>query len=289
MSRTARQNRSSNGDFSSTSSFFFFLFISFSYHFFLNTNPPQTALPHHQMIHQSSGGDFMLDKATSQRCPAQWTRKALCQGTGFIVEGKLMRMHMHSVAPLTSHGADALPGRFIVLHLAVSRVTRRNWSAEGVEIKPDEEVTTTELRGYLTKVRTTERPDTTATDAATVAKFLTESAAKRPTGAFVLQTAQIHPRVAGVFEFWLNAAEYVAGDFGKGRLYRLKSIGDSPIVETIARMDDGTEKEVLRHYAGGDEPGAAWAAKVSKAAPQTAAAADVYHGPEEDRDDSEWD
>jgi len=229
----------------------------------------------------------MLEKSTTQRCPARWTRSEQCKGDGFLVEGELLHMHMHNLTGAPPKSKDNLPARFIAIQMSVTRVTKRKWSPEGQEIEPDEAVTRTELKGYLTKVRTTSQPATTAADKASIEKVLTEAAGRCVPGSFVVQKSQTHPAVSGVFEFWLDAAEYVAGDFAKGRHYRLKTVGDTPIVEGVTRTDDGSEKEVLRHYAGGDEIGSSWSTQLSKMGKKSDP--EASEGPQIERDDSEWD
>lgn len=229
----------------------------------------------------------MTSRATTQTlgADAKWTAASVCGGAGVIVEGTLEDLHMHTVQRAPA-GSD-LPTRFVVLRLAVDRATVRKWQ-DGVEVLPDQTKTKVVVRGYLTREKTVCRPEGSGTDAASAARIVATALGHAPAALFPSGAAS--GAAAGAFEFWADAAAFVVADFVRGRRYRLKTRGDSPLVESATRIDGGTEKDVLAYYAGGDGISTSWNATIDRAAKAHAAPAPTaLPGPEDERDDSEWD
>lgn len=230
----------------------------------------------------------MSSRATTQTlgADARWTAASVCGGAGVIVEGTLEDLHMHTVQRAPA-GSD-LPTRFVVLRLAVDRATVRKWQ-DGVEVLPDQTRTKVVVRGYLTREKTVCRPEGSGTDAASAARIVAGVLARAPAALFAPASAST-PLPAGTFEFWADAAAFVVADFVRGRRYRLKTRGDTPLVEAATRIDGGAEKDVLAYYAGGDGISTSWNATIDRAAKARAAPAPTaLPGPEDERDDSEWD
>lgn len=227
----------------------------------------------------------MSSRATTQTLDAgaEWTAARVCGGAGVIVEGVLEDLRMHTVQRAPA-GSD-LPTRFVVLRLAVDRATVRKWR-DGVEVLPDQTKTKVVVRGYLTREKTVCRPEGSGTDAAAAARIVAAAFGHAPAGLFPAPDAAAH-----TFEFWADAAAFVVSDFVRGRRYRLKTRGDSPLVEAATRIDGGAEKDVLSYYAGGDGISTSWNATIDRAAKAHAAApaSTALPGPEDERDDSEWD
>ena len=234
----------------------------------------------------------MTGRATSQTLATGvvWRADSLCKGPGVIAEGTLRDMRTHSIMRAGS-GSD-LPTRFIALQLAVDRASVRKWK-DGVEVLPDQTETKVEVKGYLTREKKVYHPESSGEDAAAAARIVSEALGHAPAGVFAppaSQQSKLHPAVTGVFEFWADAAVFVASDFVRGHKYRLKTRGDCPIVEAVTRMDDGSQKEVLAYYAGGSEIGDSWTEKINRAsALASKAAPSAPAGPEDERDESEWD
>jgi len=244
------------------------------------------------MIHQSTGGAAMTSRATSQSYTATfpWKKDSVCKGSGVIVEGVLKDLRTHTLMRVPA-GSD-LPTRFIALQLSIDRACVRKWK-DGVEILPDQTETKIEVKGYLTREKKVFHPESSGRDPEAAAKITSEAMARAPASIFSFssQKTKLHPSVPGVFEFWADAAVFVVSDFVRGRKYRLKTQGDCPLVEAATRMDDGSEKEVLAYYAGGDEIGDSWNAKINRARQMADAPAKTtaLAGPEDERDESEWD
>jgi len=244
------------------------------------------------MIHQSTGGAAMTGRATSQSysASAPWKKASVCKGNGVIVEGTLKDLRTHTLMRVPA-GGD-LPTRFIALQLSVNRACIRKWK-DGVEVLPDQTETKIEVKGYLTREKKVYHPESSGEDPAAAAKIVSEAMARAPPSIFTFdsQKNKLNPVVPGVFEFWADAALFVVSDFVRGRQYRLKTMGDCPLVEAATRMDDGSEKEVLTYYAGGDEIGDSWNSKINRARQMAdkPAKSTAVAGPEDERDDSEWD
>jgi len=245
------------------------------------------------MIHQSTGGPGMTSRATTQTLGAgiAWKADTICKGAGVIVEGTLKDLRTHTIMRPPA-GSD-LPTRFIALQLCVNRSCIRKWK-DGVEVLPDQTETKVEVKGYLTREKKVLHPESTGEDPAAASKIISDAMRRAPASVFSFeaQKSKLHPAVPYVFEFWADAAAFVVSDFVRGRQYRLKTRGDCPIVEAATRMDDGSEKEVLSYYAGGDEIGDSWNAKINRArqmADKSPAKTTAVAGPEDERDESEWD
>jgi len=245
------------------------------------------------MIHQSTGGAAMTSRATTQSLGAgvAWKADSICKGAGLIVEGTLKDLRTHTLMRAPA-GSD-LPTRYIALQLSVNRACIRKWK-DGVEVLPDQTETKVEVKGYLTREKKVLHPESSGEDPVAASKIISEAMARAPSSIFSFegQKNKLNPAVPHVFEFWADAAIFVVSDFVRGRQYRLKTRGDCPLVEAATRMDDGSEKEVLAYYAGGDEIGDSWNAKINRArqmADKGPAKSTAVSGPEDERDDSEWD
>jgi len=245
------------------------------------------------MIHQSTGGAAMTSRATTQTYSSSvaWKKESVCKGAGLIVEGTLKDLRTHTLMRVPAGGN--LPTRFIALQLSVNRACIRKWK-DGVEVLPDQTETKVEVKGYLTREKKVFHPESSGEDPVAASKIISEAMARAPASIFTFasQKSKLHPNVPYVFEFWADAAVFVVSDFVRGRHYRLKTRGDTPIAEAATRMDDGSEKEVLAYYAGGDEIGDSWNAKINRARQMTDKGngnTTAVAGPEDERDDSEWD
>lgn len=190
----------------------------------------------------------------------KYDSKTLCTGTGFIIEGVLKAVRMHLVTGAT--GTD-LPTRFIAIRLQVSHVCRRKFVG-GTEVLPDQNKTSMEIRGYLTKEKVVEKSGAEAATMGEIVSFLGPVCV--PSTGFVVasQKANVHPAVPGVFEFWADAARFITSDFILERKFRIKTRGDTIIVESATRMDDKSEKECLSYYAGEDGISSSWNAKINQ-------------------------
>jgi len=232
----------------------------------------------------------MTSRATTQTLDAgiAWKAANICKGSGLIVEGTLKDLRTHTLMRAPA-GSD-LPTRFIALQLAVNRACIRKWK-DGVEVLPDQTETKVEVKGYLTREKKVFHPESSGEDPDAASKIISDAMARAPASvfSFASQKTKLHPNVPHVFEFWADAAVFVVSDFVRGRHYRVKTHGDCPIVEAATRMDDGSEKEVLAYYAGGDEIGDSWNAKINRASQMAPKNTTAVAGPEDDRDDSEWD
>jgi len=234
----------------------------------------------------------MTSRATSQTlgAGATWKADSICKGAGIIVEGTLKDLRTHTL--LRPPAGSDLPTRFIALQLTVTRACLRKWK-DGVEVLPDQTKTKVEVKGYLTREKTVVHPESSGEDPVAASKIIMESMSRAPASIFSFdsQKSKLHPAVSYVFEFWADAALFVVSDFVRGRHYRLKTRGDCPIVEAATRMDDGSEKEVLTYYAG-DDIGNSWNTRINRAAQlaeKSPAKSTAVAGPEDERDDSEWD
>ena len=235
----------------------------------------------------------MTSRATTQTLDAgiAWKAANICKGSGLIVEGTLKDLRTHTLMRAPA-GSD-LPTRFIALQLAVNRACIRKWK-DGVEVLPDQTETKVEVKGYLTREKKVFHPESSGEDPVAASKIISEAMARAPSSIFSFegQKNKLNPAVPHVFEFWADAAIFVVSDFVRGRHYRLKTRGDTPLVEAATRIDDGSEKEVLSYYAGGDEIGDSWNSRINRArqmADKGPAKTTAVAGPEDERDDSEWD
>eukprot|EP00727_Mastigamoeba_balamuthi_P008258 m51a1_g4054 hypothetical protein (231) ;mRNA; f:709558-710455 len=200
-----------------------------------------------------------------------WTRASVCPGTGVVLEGTLRdtRMHLLTNVPPSSD----LPGRFLALHIEVASANRRRYGADGVEIAPDQAHTRIEHHGYLStsKTRCASEDDIKPQD---VARLL---GSERFPGT-------VSAASASTVEVWADAAKFIQSDFVKGRVVRLKTIGDSILVESVTGLDE--QNRTLQYYAGESAVSQTWGDKIAQA---KASSSSSQKNQGELRDDSEWD
>eukprot|EP01120_Amphizonella_sp_Union-15-10_P011855 TRINITY_DN5148_c0_g1_i2.p1 TRINITY_DN5148_c0_g1~~TRINITY_DN5148_c0_g1_i2.p1 ORF type:complete len:147 (+),score=22.24 TRINITY_DN5148_c0_g1_i2:325-765(+) len=67
----------------------------------------------------------------------------------------------------------------------------------------------------------------------------------------------LHPKQIGVFEFWLESSQWPSLDLALGQAVRLRTLGDSVLVETITKIDSVTSN--LVNYSGETE---SWTSKI---------------------------
>ncbi|KAH3764176.1 Arp2/3-interacting proteins Arpin [Pelomyxa schiedti] len=250
-----------------------------------------------------SGAPSTTSAWSSSPSSTPFTEAALCSGRGLVVEGVLVSCRVHvltvpsspsssstststtasssgglrssSSSSASASGSGGLPTRFFAVQLKVTRACRRRFDeGTGQEIMPQDKRVTVVRTGYLTANRTVvDTPD--EVDPAALNSVIRTFPGAPPEA----QRSKLHPNVPNTYEFWVDSAKYVNSDFVKGKSFRLKTRGDSLLVETITVMDDLTN--TLKDFAGDTSLGDSFASKIAKAK-----AAEKPAEPEDD--DADW-
>eukprot|EP00052_Salpingoeca_macrocollata_P019229 m.159317 g.159317 ORF g.159317 m.159317 type:complete len:228 (+) comp20901_c0_seq1:2019-2702(+) len=168
------------------------------------------------------------------------------KGKGLVVEGEIVgrtRVTVESGKP---------KARYMLLKVAVIQAFRRQYAADGQEL----EVVTKEMRklrtGYLNSSYKDEEVRSDKVEVGTLHKLLDP----------VLQTLQpAYTVTPGAFDFWILEDALSGMDLVKGDQIRLKTAGDSPLIDSVSKLET-SERKTVTNYTGGDQVGGSWTDKV---------------------------
>jgi len=202
--------------------------------------------------------------ATRLQWDGQWTKSAICKGNGFIVEGRVIAKRSHSMAVKNANAPDALPNRFVALQVKISQpAQKRNFKPDGTEIAPHFQDQEKHIKGYLSF----DHKQAQSLASISTQEFCNilgqNSGGPTPKGwvkADILN--KLHPKQASVFEFWVDVSDFHNKDINIGSDVRLKTIGDSILVESITKI--GQITSTLKNFSGSDSVGESWTSKIKK-------------------------
>eukprot|EP01120_Amphizonella_sp_Union-15-10_P011854 TRINITY_DN5148_c0_g1_i1.p1 TRINITY_DN5148_c0_g1~~TRINITY_DN5148_c0_g1_i1.p1 ORF type:complete len:223 (+),score=35.06 TRINITY_DN5148_c0_g1_i1:96-764(+) len=197
------------------------------------------------------------EPASRVEYPGEWTKEAICEGKGFVVEGVLLTKRTHSVAAQAK--TQTLPTKFVALQLKLtSPAKRRNFGPDGKELAPEFEERSKTFKGYLSYEKKDARSTANVTN-----QELCDILGKKSGGPIPKNLSKpdvlnhLHPKQIGVFEFWLESSQWPSLDLALGQAVRLRTLGDSVLVETITKIDSVTSN--LVNYSGETE---SWTSKI---------------------------
>ena len=176
-----------------------------------------------------------------------WFTSAFEKGGGVLLEGVIRGRSRHVVADSSTN-----KWRYFVIHVKVTRAARRQFDAAGKEVEPNFDESEKIRTGYLnssykTVIKGKSDVLSTAQLSALVQKHdllrLTENV-NRP----------------DCFAFWLEESQLDGIEVADGDELRIKTKGDGPFVETLAKLDAQTS--TVCNYAGGEKVGSSWTDKV---------------------------
>ncbi|XP_058150675.1 arpin [Dasypus novemcinctus] len=179
----------------------------------------------------------------SARLPGAWDPAAHQGGKGVLLEGELVDVSRHSISD-----ACGRKERYYVLYIQPRRIHRRKFDPKGNEIEPNFSTTRKVNTGFLMssyKVEAQGDPDRLTSEALTrlVNKpellALTEGLAPDQTVAF-----------------WVPESKMEEMDLELGAGLRLKTRGDGPFLDSLAKLEAGTVTKC--NFAGDGKTGASW-------------------------------
>uniref|UniRef100_A0A671E8M1 Arpin n=1 Tax=Rhinolophus ferrumequinum TaxID=59479 RepID=A0A671E8M1_RHIFE len=179
----------------------------------------------------------------SARLPGAWEPSTHQGGNGVLLEGELVDVSRHSI--LDAHGRKE---RYYVLYIRPSRIHRRKFDLKGNEIEPNFSATRKVNTGFLmSSYKVDAKGDTDR---------LTPEALKelvnKPELLALTQSLTPEQTVA----FWMPESELEAMELELGAGVRLKTRGDGPFLDSLAKLEAGTVTKC--NFAGDGKTGASW-------------------------------
>lgn len=179
----------------------------------------------------------------SVQLPGSWDPAAHQGGAGVLLEGELVDVSRHSISD--AHGRKE---RYYVLYVRPSAIHRRKFDPKGNEIEPNFSVSKKVNTGFLMSSYKVEAKGDTDRLTAEVLKGLVE----KPE--LLALTRSLTPE--NTVAFWMLESEMEAMELELGVGVRLKTRGDGPFLDSLARLEAGTVTKC--NFAGDRKTGASW-------------------------------
>ncbi|KAM5292686.1 arpin [Ctenodactylus gundi] len=208
----------------------------------------------------------------SARLPGTWDPAAHQGGNGVLVEGELVDVSRHSISD--AHGRK---GRYYVLYIQPSCVHRRRFDPKGNEIEPNFSATRKVNTGFLMSSYKVEAKGDTDGLASVALKKLVN----KPELLALTESLTPDQTVA----FWMPEEEMEALELELGAGVRLKTRGDSPFIDSLAKLEAGTVTKC--NFAGDRKTGATWTDNIMAQKPSEGAAAEAREQGD-GAEDEEW-
>lgn len=194
-------------------------------------------------------------------------------GNGVLLEGELVDVSRHSI--LDAHGRKE---RYYVLYIRPSRIHRRKFDLKGNEIEPNFSATRKVNTGFLmSSYKVDAKGDTDR---------LTPEALKelvnKPELLALTESLTPEQTVA----FWMPESELEAMELELGAGVRLKTRGDGPFLDSLAKLEAGTVTKC--NFAGDGKTGASWTDNIMAQKSSEGALAETREQGDGAEDD-EWD
>ncbi|KYQ93087.1 hypothetical protein DLAC_05709 [Tieghemostelium lacteum] len=217
---------------------------------------------------------------TSTEFSQHWTKEHLCKGDGFIIEGVVKGSKVHNVFVTSKQNPEytALPTRFLAVTMVVDSIIKRNWNKDGYEIPPKMTRGTAISKGYLNKFDRIQSTPVDKLDCNQMANLIANGNAL-PHDFHDDVLKNLHPHVPNTFEFWLDMEKFNHKDIKAGDEVRIKTIGNSVIVQEYVRMDQSQ----ISNFSGDKDLGTNFVKNINKFKDS-----DENNEPQQDDDDDEW-
>ncbi|XP_062945286.1 arpin isoform X1 [Cynocephalus volans] len=196
----------------------------------------------------------------SVRLPGSWDPAAHQGGNGILLEGELVDVSRHSI--LDAHGRKE---RYYVLYIQPSRIHCRKFDPKGNEVEPNFSTTRKVNTGFL---MSSYIPETEEAKIKVLADSESELEAKGDSDTLTpeaLKGLVNKPELLALTDsltpkhtvaFWMPEAEMEAMELKLGTGVRLKTRGDGPFLDSIAKLEAGTVTKC--NFAGDGKTGASW-------------------------------
>ncbi|XP_036351484.2 arpin [Ochotona princeps] len=179
----------------------------------------------------------------SARLPGAWDPAAHQGGSGVLLEGELVDVSRHSI--LDAHGRKE---RYYVLYVRPSCIHRRKFDPKGNEIEPNFSDTRKVTTGFLMSSYKVEAKG----DSDRLTPEALMGLVNKPE--LLALTESLAP--TGTVAFWMPEAEMEALELEPGTGIRLKTRGDGPFLESLAKLEAGTVTKC--NFAGDRKAGTSW-------------------------------
>uniref|UniRef100_A0A8D0USC0 Arpin n=1 Tax=Sus scrofa TaxID=9823 RepID=A0A8D0USC0_PIG len=194
-------------------------------------------------------------------------------GDGVLLEGELVDVSRHSISD--AHGRKE---RYYVLYIRPSRIHRRKFDPKGNEIEPNFSATRKVNTGFLMSSYKVEAKGDTDSLSPEALKGLVN----KPELLALTESLTPDQTVA----FWMPESEMEAMELEIGAGVRLKTRGDGPFLESLAKLEAGTVTKC--NFAGDGKTGASWTDNIMAQKSWEGAAAET-RGQGDGAEDEEWD
>ncbi|EGG19525.1 hypothetical protein DFA_00103 [Cavenderia fasciculata] len=200
--------------------------------------------------------------STSSNFNQDWTKEKWCNGDGFIIEGTVKKVKVHSMfissKPAVHH--TPLPTRFVSITVEVDQCIKRNYK-DGVEVPPKMVRATAIAKGYLNKFERVQSQLVEKVDSNALAKAVGSPTGKAlPIGFHDDSLPSLHPSTPNIFEFWADAEKFSHKDTKVGDEIRIKTIGNSIFLESVVKMDS----QQISNFSGDQQLGSSWTNQIMK-------------------------
>ncbi|XP_036909512.1 arpin [Sturnira hondurensis] len=209
----------------------------------------------------------------SARLSAAWEPAAHQGGNGVLLEGELVDVSRHSILD-----ANGRKERYYVLYVRPSLIHRRRFDPKGNEIEPNFSATRKVNTGFLLS--------SYKVDAKGETDRLTPEALKELVNKpelLALTESLMPEQTVG---FWMPESEMEALELELGAGVRLKTRGDSPFLDSLAKLEAGTVTKC--NFAGDRQTGASWTDNIMARKSSQASMAEAREQGD-GAEDAEWD
>ncbi|XP_006867241.1 PREDICTED: arpin-like [Chrysochloris asiatica] len=209
----------------------------------------------------------------STQLPGVWDPTAHQGGNGVLLEGELVDVSRHSISD--AHGRK---DRYYVLYVQPSRIHRRQFDPKGNEIEPNFSATRKVNTGFLMSSYKVEAKGNT--------DRLTPEALKELVNKpelLVLTEGLAPDRTVA---FWMPETEMEALELELGAGVRLKTRGDGPFLDSLAKLEAGTVTKC--NFAGDGKTGTSWTDNIMAQKSSGGAVAETREQGD-GAEDEEWD
>ncbi|XP_010953376.1 arpin [Camelus ferus] len=179
----------------------------------------------------------------SARLPRAWDPAAHQGGNGVLLEGELVDVSRHSILD-----ANGRKERYYVLYVRPSCIHRRKFDPKGNEIEPNFSATRKVNTGFLMSSYKVEAKGDTDRLTPEALKGLVN----KPELLALTESLTPDQTVA----FWMPESEMEAMELELGAGVRLKTRGDGPFLDSLAKLEAGTVTKC--NFTGDGKTGASW-------------------------------
>uniref|UniRef100_G1U8U5 Arpin n=1 Tax=Oryctolagus cuniculus TaxID=9986 RepID=G1U8U5_RABIT len=209
----------------------------------------------------------------SARLPGAWEPAAHQGGSGVLLDGQLLDVSRHCISD-----ARGSKERYYVLYVRPSRIHRRKFDPKGKEIEPNFSDTRKVTTGFLMSSYKVEAKGDS--DRLTPEELM--ALVNKPQ--LLALTESLAPD--GTVAFWMPESEMEAMELELGAGVRLKTQGDGPFLESLAKLEAGTVTKC--NFAGDSKTGASWTDNIMARKSSEVATAEVREQGDGAADE-EWD